>query len=174
MDDQMVSPWVGAMALAVMLAALGAVAWLLVSLSPSTSGGSDRVSVSERQVSRSLSPHHQLLAQRQRCIDAAAARGGPGCVAASVAPSAPPIPADRRAQGSTHPAAVVVTPPTTQVSAPTTPASLPPSTQQASTQQPSTQQPSTPSQPAPTRHPSPHNGPVPGGNTSPPHTGPRP
>ncbi len=39
MDDQMVSPWVGAMALAVMLAALGAVAWLLVSLSPSTSGG---------------------------------------------------------------------------------------------------------------------------------------
>lgn len=191
MDDPNLSPWVGAMALGMMLAALGAVTWLLVSLSPGTSGSDLRVG--DRQVSRLPFAPHRLPDQMQRCSDAAAGRGVSGCVAASSAPSAPPTPSVHRVQRSTRPGAVGVAPPPSQVPSPSAPATLQastvqvavlqPSTPQPSAPQPSTLQPTTP-QPstpppstphsAPTRQPLPHNGPVPGGNTNPPHTGPRP
>jgi hypothetical protein len=164
MDDKNVARWVGALALGLVLAA---VAWLLVSPSPGTSGGNDQVRVSDRQLS--LSAHYRALGLMQRCIDAAAARGVSGCVAASFGPSAPPTPSDRRLQRSTRPGAVGVTPVPIQVPAPSAPATL-----QPATLQPATPPPATPPSPAPTRRPVPRNGPVPGGNTSPPHTGPSP
>jgi hypothetical protein len=186
MDDPNLSPWVGAVALGMMLTALAAVTWLLVSLSPGPSGGDLRVG--DRQVSRPPFAHHRLPDQMQRCIDADAGRGVSGCVAASSAPPTPPTPSVHRVQRSTRPGAVGVTPPPTQVPSPSAPATLQASTVQVSvvqqstpqqsTPQPSAPQPSAPQPsappPAPTRQPLPHNGPVPGGNTSPPHTGPRP
>lgn len=177
MDDQGVtyshdaSYWVGAVVLGLVLAG---VAWLLASLSTGTGGGRVQVRGSDRQVSRSLSAPHRLPDQTQRCIDAAAARGVPVCTATSFAPSARATPSDRRAQRSTHQVAVVVTPPPTPGPAPSAPASIQPATLQPSTPPSSTPPSSTPPPATPTRRSLPHNGPVPGGNTSPPHTGPRP
>jgi hypothetical protein len=157
MDDQNVANWVGGVAIGLMLAAF---AWLLVSPSPGTSGGNDQVS--DRQVSGTLFAHHRPLDQMRRCIDAAG--GVSGCPASSFAPSAPPTPSDRRVQQSTRPGAVGVTSLPAQVPALSAPASPPPATLQSSTPPPA----------APARQPLPHHGPVPGGNTSPPHTGPHP
>lgn len=184
-DVSYVSYWVAAVCGGL---ALVAVAWLLLSLSPGTSGGNALVRVSERQVSRPFAAHHRLPDQTQRCIDSAAARGVSGCAAAPSAPSAPPAPSDRRAQRSTHPA-VEVSAPRTHVPPPPAstnpqPATLQPATLQSSTPPPSNPPPSSPQSsnpppptsphPSPTRPSLPHNGPVPGGDTSPPHTGPRP
>jgi len=74
-----------------------------------------------------------------------------------------PAPRDHRVQPSTRPA-VEVTPPPTQATAPSAPVTPPPPTVQ----------PSTPPPTAHTQRPDPHDGPVPGGNTSPPYPGPRP
>jgi hypothetical protein len=148
--------------------ALVAVAWLLVSLDPGTSGGNVQVGASDRRVSHPLPRHHRVPNQMPRCIDATPARV-PGCLASPVAPSAPTTPPVRRVQRSTRPGTVGVTPPATQVPALSAPASP-----QPSTTQPSATPSPAPSSPAQARQPLPHNGPVPGGNTSPPHTGPRP
>jgi hypothetical protein len=166
MDDRTVSPWVGALALGVALAALAAVVWLIAPLSHDTSGITDQVSV--EQVPHALSPHHRLLNRMERCSDSASTRGMPGCAAASFPTSAPPAsssPPDRRAHRSTRPVAAVVAPPSSQVSVAPAPASPAPAivTQTA-----------TPAPVTATRQASPHGGPVPGGTTSPPHTGPRP
>lgn len=158
MDDQNVANWVGGAAIGLMLAA---VAWVLVSPSSGTSGGNDPVPVSDRQASGTGFAIHRPLHQGQRCIAA-------GCMAPRYAPSAPPTSSDRRVQGSNSPGAVGVMPPPAQVSAPAAPTSQPPPTQQ-----PSTSPPSTPP-PGPTQQRLPHHGPVPGGNTTPPQTGPRP
>jgi hypothetical protein len=111
--------------------------------------------------------HHQPLHQLQRCIDAVAPGGVSWCVASSSGASAPPAaPSERSVRGATGPGAMGVTPRPTQVVVPSGPASTPPSTQ-----------PSTPRPATPARRRLPHKGPVPGGtggNTSPPHTGPRP
>jgi len=167
MDDKNVANWVGGVALGMVLAA---VAWLLVSQSPRTSGGNDTVSMRDRQVSRTVSAYTPTLDPIQRCIDAAV----PGCLAGSSGPSGPPTPSDRGVQRSTRPAAVSVTAPPTQVPALSAPASPPPATRPPASPQPSSPQPSTPASPAPTRAPLHLKGPVPGGITSPPYTGPRP
>ncbi len=75
-----------------------------------------------------------------------------------------PASRDRRAHRSTRPGAVGVTPPPTRVPASSTPVALPPAIPR----------PSTPEAPTGTQRPEPHNGPVPGGNTNPPHPGPSP
>jgi hypothetical protein len=75
-----------------------------------------------------------------------------------------PAPPERRARRSTRQGALAVTPPPTQVPATSAPVTHPQATVQ----------PSTPPPPADTRRPEPHNGPVPGGSTSPPYPGPRP
>lgn len=77
-----------------------------------------------------------------------------------------PAPRDHRAEPSTGPGAVGVTPAPTHVPTSSAPASLPPAPQ------PSPLQP--PHPPAHPRPPAPHHGPVPGGSTSSPHLGPRP
>jgi hypothetical protein len=161
MDDQDVANWVGAVALALVLAALG---WLVVSPGPGAGGG-DEVRVSGRQGSWVVSPHLRPLDQMQRCVAAAGALGVSGCVAGPSTPSASPTPSDRSTPRSTSRGEVGVTPSPAEVPAPSAPASLPPAQPQPS---------SSPPPPVPTRLRVPHSGPVPGGNTSPPHTGPRP
>jgi hypothetical protein len=160
MDDvQDLANWIGRVALGLVLAAL---AWVLVGVRP-TSGDHGQVHASGSQISGALTDHGPLD-HTQRCVDAAAARQVSGCAATSYALSAPPTPSDRRVQRSTGPRAVAVTPPPAQVSVPPVQPSLPQSNQQPSTQQPR----------APTKRSVPHNGPVPGGATAPPHTGPQP
>jgi|tagenome__1003787_1003787.scaffolds.fasta_scaffold20939178_2 hypothetical protein len=163
MDDENVADWVVAIALGLVLVA---VAWLLVSPSPGTGGGNAPAPSSNRQIS--LSAHYRLLDQMQRCMDVAAGRRGSGCLAASSAPSGSPSPSVRPLQRSARLTAVAVAPPPTQVPEPSAPATVAPATLPPSSPQPS------PQPPAPALRPLPHNGPVPGGNTSPPHTGPRP
>lgn len=177
MDDREVWPWIGAVAIGAMLVALAALVWLLEPLSHGTSGDNIQVPLSDGQVSRAASTHHRATHARpldriQRCIDAPAPHGASGC--ASFAPTAPPTPADRRGQQPARPHPVADTAPITQVAATSAPATQAPSTQAPATQAPATQAPA-PSAPAsPTQQPSPHDGPVPGGNTSAPHVGPRP
>jgi hypothetical protein len=161
MDDHDLANWVGGVALGLVLAA---VAWLLVSPSPGTRAGDDSVGLSDRQVSRIVSAYTPTFDPIQRCIDVAVS----GCLPGSSGPSGPPTPSQRRTQRSTRPGAVMVAPPPTQVLAPSAPASVPPATPP-----PATPQTSSPA-PAPTPAPVQLKGPVPGGNTSPPHTGPRP
>lgn|SRR5690349_18643913 len=168
MDDRNLANWVGAGTLGL---ALAAAAWMLVS--PSTGArGPDQVRVSGgRHVSHAWDPNRPPEHQRQRCVEAAAARGVTGCAAASSLRFAPPTLPALRAQPVTRAGALGATPPPTQVLA-SAPATVQPSTPQPSSPSPSTAQPSTP--PTPTRQPLAHHGPVPGGSTSPPTTGPRP
>lgn len=169
MDDRDVLPWVGAVALGVMLAALAALAWLLQPLFQGPSGG--------QTSSYPLSTHHRLLDPMRRCIDATATRGVPGCANPSFAPTAPSTPSQRRVQRSTRAASGRGTPPQTRVSTSSAPASRPPATSPPvapSPTQPPATQPTPQPPPASTPSPSPHDGPVPGGNTAQPHTGPRP
>lgn len=154
MDDKDVANWVGGVIVALTLA-IGA--WLLVSPSSETSGGVARLRVSDVHPSSTMSAQPRIRpSQMQRCINKGPAPGVSGCVAASLVP---PTPADHRAQRSIRPGAVGVTSPATQVSPPSAPATLPAST---------------PATHTPTRQPLPHKAPVPGGNTNPPQTGPRP
>jgi hypothetical protein len=179
MDDRNVATWVGALALGLVLAA---VAWLLVAPVPRMSGAG-QAGPGDRQVSRTLSVHPHSLEEMQLCIDASAIRGLPGCVAASFVPSLP-TPSAHRAQRAAGQAPAGVTPPPSQVPAVSAPATPPPATVQPAVFQPadppssappsSTPPPPTSPPSAPTRRPVPHKGPVPGGNTTPPHTGPRP
>lgn len=173
MDDSDLSPLIGVMALGVMLAAVAAVAWLLVPMSHVTNARSDQAGISARQVSPDVSTPARRHDRLRRCVDAAVSRGGSGCAAA---PSASPTPPAHRSQRSARPGAVAVTPTRTpEPSAPLTPQPTLPATPPApaTTPQPSAPQPTTPA-PAPPQQPSSHHGPVPGGSTSPPHTGPRP
>ena len=128
LDDQDVSPWVGVMALGVLMAALAAVAWLLVPVSHGPSGGNDQSHVSDRPLSRTLPAPHRPLDRMQRCGDVATTHGVPGCVAASFPPSAPPTLSARRVQRPTRPGALAVARSHTQVRTPSAPASPPPST----------------------------------------------
>ena len=85
MHDPNVSPWVGVMALGVLLAALAAVAWLLVPVSPGMSGGHDQSRVSDRPLFRTFAAPHRRLDRVQRCGDVATTHGVPGCVCAMAA-----------------------------------------------------------------------------------------
>jgi hypothetical protein len=162
MDDRNLANWVGGVALGLVLAA---VAWLLLVPGPGAGGGRDQVRASERRVSQAWDPNRPPEHQMQRCVDAAAARALTGClVAAYVRPVQPTPSAVPRALRPSRPVAVVVTPPPTHVPASAGPVNLPPATVP----------PSAPPPPAPTRQTSARNGPVPGGNTGPPHAGPRP
>ena len=149
--------------------ALAAAGWLLVSVSHGPSSGQVRVSGSDPERSRPFVTHHRVHSPLQRCIDATASRGVPGCPASSSARSASPQLSDRHlrrpARLSTREVKTRVAP----APAPSTPQSPP-----SSNPQPATTQSSTPSVPTSTPRRLPHNGPVPGGNTGPPHTGPRP
>lgn len=172
MDERNVANWVGGAAVGLVLAAI---TWLLVFSSPGTGGGSDQVRVSDPRVARNIAARHRPLDQMQSCIDAAAARSVSGCAAASFAPSMPPTPSDRRVQRSTDRGAVGPGAPSVPVVAPSAPTSPPPATPQPSTSPPASTPPPQPTQhPASTQQPVSHTGPVPGGNTNPPHTGPRP
>jgi hypothetical protein len=170
MDDQEASYWsywVGAAALVLVLAA---VAWLFVSTSAGTTDANVQAPVTVQQVSGTRPAHHQPRDRAQRCVDAAAGRGVSGCVAETSAPSAPPTPSERRVHRSTLRAVVDVNAVASNVAIGSAPAASP----VTPTTPPSTPPPSTPPPAAPARAPVPHHGPVPGGNTSPPHTGPRP
>jgi hypothetical protein len=180
MDDRNLANWVGGVALGLVLAA---VAWLLVFVHPGRHD--DSPSANRRPVD-----------QVQLCIDAAAARAVTGCVAASLVE--PPLPSDHRAQRPTRPGPTVTSPPTHAPvsSAPATSqaatsqqvtshstttqatTSQPATTQPANTQpantQPANTQPANTQPPAQPQRPAAHSGPVPGGTTSSPHTGPRP
>jgi hypothetical protein len=90
-----------------------------------------------------------------------------------------PEPRDRRVPRSTSPGTVGVAPspapaPAATASESPAPATLPSSTPPPSPPPSSSPPPSTPPPPSPTKPPEHHNGPVPGGNTGPPHNGPRP
>jgi len=156
MDDRQVANWAAGVVIGLMLAVA---AWLLVTPSSGASGGDGQVRVSDVQPSRTIpTQSHSRPGQMQRCVDKGPAPGVSGCVAAFPTSSSRPATSDRRLQRSTRPGAAAVTPPPTRALAPSS----------------ATPQPSTPPPTAPARRPAPHHGPVPGGSTSAPHTGPRP
>jgi hypothetical protein len=173
MNDLDVVDGIGAAALGL---AIVAAAWLLLSPGPGASRADEQVRVSDRTVTSSLDARHRPLDQARHCSDAVAAAGVAGCVAAPLAPTTPSDRAVDRATPATGVSARL-----TQVSPPSTSTlqqvTLQPTTLQLATLSsptPSSPTPSSPARQSPGPTSSPHDGPVPGGSTSPPQTGPSP